>query len=225
METRLLRAFVQIRPDAIVEPPQSDPQLAVDRDCALLDAMLSEQGNGTRLRLWTNSACIVIPQSQVTDISLERVKKVASARGFGVALRRTGGAAVIHRPGIMCVSLLDVVADGQAVSGTLYTPLLELIGSALERLDIPTDYGSVAGSYCDGKWNVRAGRRKIAGTAAHVRRRHGLQGALVHAALTVWGDLEADVAAVCEVESILGRAGPYSAAPHTSVYAEMASSR
>ena len=221
MEQSLLRAFTQIWPEALVEPSLSEPQQAVDRDCTLLDAMLAEQERGTRIRLWSNRPCVVVPHNQVRNMTLDTARDVAGALGFAVALRRTGGTAVVHRPGVLCISLLDVTDMGQAQPANIYVPLLAGICSALEILGIRGDHGSVTGSYCDGKCNVRVGERKIAGTAALVRRRHGFHGTLVHAALTVWGDLQADVAAVCDVERAIGFPGNYSAEAHTSVCEEL----
>jgi len=221
IEASLNRTFLRLYPDAIIEKAQSGPQQAVDRDGALLEAMFSKQSCGTRIRLWTNTPCVVLPYNQVKDKSLDRASEAAAARGYAVALRRTGGSAVIHRPGILCISLLETTVVDQARRGNLYAPLLDIICSILKELGIESEYGNVADSYCDGKYNVRVGSRKIAGTAALVRGRNGMQGSLVHAALSVWGDLSADIAAVSAVECALGFPASYSANAHTSVLAEL----
>ena len=52
-----------------------------------------------------------------------------------------------------------------------YRHLCALLQKLFAAFAIPTDYQSVPGSFCDGRFNLASGGRKIAGTAQYWQRR------------------------------------------------------
>lgn len=141
----------------------------------------------------------------------------SGARGWPVFVRDSGGTAVVHRPGMLNFSVYDVRrADAFDVTACFEAFTRRLI-DALTGLGIAARTGRVDGSYCDGRFNIVAAGRKIAGTACLVRQRHGLTGLLAHAAICVEGDPCVDIEAITAFERGLGLSPAYAASAHASL--------
>ena len=94
-----------------------------------------------------------------------------------------------------------------------------IIGFA--AIGVSAETGWVKGSYCDGRFNIVSGRKKIAGTACLVRKSGGWFGVLAHAAINIEGDTQADLAAITAFERGLGLDIPYAPASHTNLVARI----
>jgi lipoate-protein ligase A len=121
-------------------------------------------------RIWENDRALVVSRR---DARLSRAREAAAdagSRGWPVVLRDSGGTAVPHGKGILLLSLILPQA-GLCSSGLegLYKALGGPVRSALHDLGLSTHYGDVPGSFCDGRFNLVTGGRKLAGTSQRWR--------------------------------------------------------
>ncbi len=172
--------------------------------------------------LWHGAPALVAPLSYRRYANLAEVSAASLRQGWPVRLRRSGGGVVPQGPGILNLSLAyPCVGAPGALAEPAYAHLCGLLGSALACLGIACQPAAVAGSFCDGRFNlaVRAqGRlRKIAGTAQYWRRANGRQAVLAHALLLI----DADPALLCaqanRFEAALGSPRQYDAQALTNV--------
>jgi lipoate-protein ligase A len=200
----------------VVDLDEGDPQARVNGDRVLLEHRLGEPAATPLLRIWTNGRCIVASAAQSHLGSFAAAAAASAARGWPVVSRLSGGTAVAHRPGVLNVSLFaDIV--GPVVLEDTYLQLVTRLATAVEQLGVSCDHGTVAASYCDGRYNLRSGGRKLAGLAASVRRRGARVAYVSHASIALSGDLAADLTAIEAFETSLGRARPYDLAAHTTL--------
>lgn len=216
LEDRVLAALLAEAPEALVEGAGPCPQSNLDRDLDLLDAVLADRGPSRLLRIWTNPRCVVISKRLAAQISLAAVTRTLGDLGATLAVRASGGAAVVHRPGVLNVSLAQVAARGDSM-GEAYGELTGLLRRALQRLGLETGAGPASGAYCDGAHNLLWQGRKLAGTAALARRRHGRTGRLVHGSLVMWGEVRDDIRLVQTAEASLLPQRLYRLAAHATV--------
>ncbi|WP_375739715.1 biotin/lipoate A/B protein ligase family protein [Pseudomonas boanensis] len=118
-----------------------------------------------------------------------------AALGWPIALRDTGGEPVPQSPAVLNVALayaLPVEDDEQARIEHAYLGLCEPICQWLRELGLVPGLGEVPGAFCDGRFNVTLGRRKLVGTAQRWRRRAagGRLVVLVHGAILLEDERE-----------------------------------
>ncbi|MEM8696555.1 MAG: hypothetical protein AAGE05_11085 [Pseudomonadota bacterium] len=198
-----------------VEPPLADCQASIDRDGALLDRVLESGRRGPSIRLWRNRDCLVVPRALTRDPAFARAAETCP---LPVVSRASGGTAVIHGPHIANVSIARPV-EGHALR-RYYGPIVETLLPALRSLGLPVTVGPVAGAHCDGRFNLRIGRRKIGGTAAFVRTRRGQTATLAHASITV-EQRHDDLSIIETFEHALGHGRLYDRDAHGSVGAAL----
>ncbi|KRB85318.1 hypothetical protein ASE00_00470 [Sphingomonas sp. Root710] len=187
------------------------------RDERLLGMALEGSGLNATTRLWVNHPCLVVPSGWARKTGFERAAAKFAAKGWPVYLRASGGSAVVHRPGILNVSRIEPASPNGFTIDTAYGALVEQLLVALASLGIVADAGPVPGSYCDGRFNIRATDRKLAGTACLVRRTTSRAAILTHAAVSIEGDVARDVAIVSAFEAALGIRAIYRADRHCTV--------
>ena len=142
---------------------------AVGRDADLGRAV----GEGRRpptYRVWENGRSLVVTAREERLPHFERATGAAFEEGWPVVTRESGGTVVPHARGILQVSLL-VPQDrlGAHVLEAVYRALCEPVRAALAGLGVDVAYGEVPGSFCDGRFNLVASGRKIAGTSQRWR--------------------------------------------------------
>ncbi|KUE87853.1 hypothetical protein ASL20_16710 [Cupriavidus necator] len=147
----------------------SDP---LQDELALLD--LAAQGRQVA-QLWEAPLSLVVPRTYLRHAALETARADFAQQGCPVFLRMSGGGLVPQGPGILNLSLAYTVEQPPgARSDAVYLHLCEVIGDALQSLGVDTHWQAVAGSFCDGRYNLAWGppeaARKIAGTAQYWRR-------------------------------------------------------
>lgn len=211
LRDRLIGNLRRIGPPAIVDLGDGTPQDRVDGDESLLEAVLAGTLPPRVQRIWTNRRCIVATPAQSRLPAFAR----AAALGPPVAIRRSGGSAVVHHEGTLQISLVEMRASLDLEAG--YRRLVDLLAGALAPLGVRARAASIANACCDGRFNLCAGDRKIGGTAAFVRTRSGRSAGLFHACVTLSGDVRGDVALIARFERALGRPGLYRAASHASL--------
>jgi lipoate-protein ligase A len=199
----------------VIDTPLDEPQA----ELAWLDLALAD--GRPRAVLWHGARGLVAPMSYQRHATLEAVRAAFAADGWPVRLRRSGGGVVPQGPGILNLSLAYPM---QGAPGTLaeavYARLCDVLASALARLDIAAQPRAVEGSFCDGRFNLAVGTRKIAGTAQYWRRGGARQAVLAHALLLVDADVVELTARANDFEAALGSSRRYRAEVLTTVAAE-----
>src|SRR3546814_1219853 len=169
------------------------------------------------LRVWRNNASIIASCRQARSTHFASARLISEVSGWPVATRRSGGTAVVHRPGILNVSLVSLPQSGEPLSvGRDYETLLSLLCDMMAGMGIACDAGEVRGAHCDGKFNLRWHGRKLAGTAACITRSGGRAVRLFHASLEVSGPIEPALAAIRRFETALGKPRDYDPAARKS---------
>lgn len=215
IERALIDALLKIAPCPVLIDDQHSLQRAVDGDIAHGSAL---KDGAMLIRLWRNARCLVASRGQAARADFATARAVSEAAGWPVVIRRSGGTAVVHRPGILNISLLSAQPrdGGLSVNGD-YAMLLGLLRAMLAEIGIRCDQGDVPGAHCDGRFNLRWQGRKLAGTAGWVARPNGRSVRIFHASLQVSGAIEEDLAAIRRFEAALGQAKAYSIDAHVAV--------
>lgn len=163
--------------------------------------------------LWRGESALVVPRSYTALPGW-----AAAARSHAVQVRASGGGVVPQGPGVLNLSLVWRT-ERATPCGTeeIYRALCSELTHALARLGIEVAPQAVPGSFCDGRFNLAAGGRKLAGTAQSWRRIAGQPVVLAHAVIVV----DADPLALTEIanafERDLGSRRHYRAEALTSV--------
>lgn len=166
--------------------------------------------------LWTAPVGIVVPRRYTARPGWAAV--AADARHGEVQVRASGGGLVPQGPGVWNLSLAWP-APGTVPTGTeaIYQGLCAALAAALARLGVACSPQAVTGSFCDGRYNLAAQGRKLAGTAQAWRRVQGVPMVLTHAVLVVDADPVALTIRANAVETVLGATTRYQADALTSV--------
>jgi lipoate-protein ligase A len=192
-----------------------DTPLDDDSELAWLDEALAGR---PRAVLWHGARGLVAPMSYQRHAALEAVRAAFAADGWPVRPRRSGGGVVPQGPGILNLSLAYPI-DGPpgTLAEAVYARLCDVLALALARLGIEAKPRAVEGSFCDGRFNLAVGARKIAGTAQYWRRGGGRQAVLAHALLLVDADVAELTARANDFEAALGSDRRYRAEVLTTV--------
>ncbi|CDF83066.1 hypothetical protein PKB_1708 [Pseudomonas knackmussii B13] len=127
--------------------------------------------------------------------------------GWPIALRDTGGEPVPQSPAVLNVALsyaVPVADNEQTRIDTAYQRLCQPLCDWLAALGLEAGLGEVEGAFCDGRYNVNIGGRKLVGTAQRWRRRarDGRYVVLAHGAIL----MENQRAAMADVVNAFYRA-------------------
>jgi lipoate-protein ligase A len=200
-------------------------EAAIAEDEQRLDALFGEGRAVECARLWTNSRCLVTTRQFACMESFAEAAVASDARGWPVFVRTSGGTTVVHRPGILNFSVYDVGAADAIDITSRFERFTHRLIAGFAAVGVAAEAGRVAGSYCDGRFNIVSGGQKIAGTACLVRKRGGWVGTLAHASISIDGDPHVDLAAITAFERALGLDIPYAPASHTTLAAQIRMAR
>lgn len=176
-------------------------------------------------RVWTNRRCLVATKRETRLDRFEAAAEASARRGWPVVLRDSGGTVVPHTPGTLLLTLiLPRRAAPEPGADIVFQWLCAPVIEALSALQVNATYGTVPRSFCDGRYNLVVGRRKIAGTSQ--RWRGGLPGhpvrpgfVLAHLALYVADDMRAATRAVNAFLEAAGSTETFDPAAMTTVRA------
>lgn len=169
--------------------------------------------------LWEAPLGLIAPRSYRRYARLAQVQADFARCGVAVELRPSGGGVVPQGPGILNMSLAFPVRQPiGSLSDPIYRHLCAILQDALAGLGIRAEARAVAGSFCDGRYNLAVSGRKIAGTAQYWRRR-GANGhaVLAHAVLLVNADPAVATGLTNAFEAALGSGRAYDPDAVTSV--------
>lgn len=180
------------------------PRVKVAEEEALLDRVAGGR-LGPVLRLWVNGPALVLGRFEAWRLHRQD-RLPESFRGIPVLARPSGGTAVPHGPGDLNVTLCYPAGQTPAAPEPGYRRLLEGLQEAVGRaLGLEAEEGAIPGSFCDGRFNLVVGDRKVAGTAQAQRR-----GAiLVHGTLMVAGRGADRLREVADFYRSVGEDGPW----------------
>ena len=118
---------------------------------------------------------IVVPRSYRSKPGFDQACATLAADGLPVHVRLSGGGVVPQSPAVVNLYLARPLLSEQPVRDAeqQYLALCALLERLFAEIGIATGYQAVAGSFCDGRFNLAAGGRKIAGTAQYWQRRRG----------------------------------------------------
>lgn len=200
-----------LRPDApdIVEF-QAPGGLANEE--RLFQEAFADEAPSFSLAFWRQSKCLVVPRRWLSKPGIEAAQEAATATGWPVTFRQSGGACVFHGPGVLCVSGLLVSARDPAPVDRVYEDFADALGAAVSSMGASgVSVGPAPDAPCDGRFNLLVDGRKLAGLAMRRRMRDGRTVSLVHACLWTRGPLDAPIEAINQFESLLGLPGTYRA--------------
>jgi hypothetical protein len=162
--------------------------------------------------LWFGEAGLVAPRN-----CMALPGWADAERAHPVQVRVSGGGVVPQGPGVVNLSLVWR-ADIKAPTATdaVYLALCDRLCRAFATLGVATSAQAVAGSFCDGRFNLAAAGRKLVGTAQSWRRIGGRSVVLAHAVVIVSADPFALTAAANAFERDLGSGREYRADALTS---------
>ncbi len=165
--------------------------------------------------IWRTGQGLVVPRSYLRSPQFEQTCQHFAQAGWPIGVRQSGGGVVPQGPGIINLSLAYAV-HGKPLdhSDAGYQLICNIIGQVLHDFGINTRAQAVAGSFCDGRYNLATGPqdqpRKVVGTAQVWRRQAGLDGgeafqvALVHAVILAYADIDAITHQANQLELALG---------------------
>jgi len=162
--------------------------------------------------LWRGLPGFVVPRSYERRPRWAQACAASAAAGWPVQVRASGGGLVPQGPGVLNLSLAWCVeADGRADIEATYRAFTDELAGAFGRLGIEASAQAVEGSFCDGRFNLAVGGRKIVGTAQAWRRIGGRQVVLSHAVVVAAADPSALTEAANRFEEASGGAPRYRA--------------
>jgi lipoate-protein ligase A len=184
------------------------------------DAWLREVASGGRpvAHLWQGARGLVVPRSYERLPRWQAACAGSAAAGWPVQVRASGGGLVPQGPGVLNLSLLWP-AGSATPSGTdeIYRALTGELAAAFARLDVTSEAQAVEGSFCDGRFNLASGGRKLVGTAQAWRRVEGRPLVLAHAVIVASADPRELTEAANRFEARAGSERRYRADALTSV--------
>lgn len=132
-------------------------------DELLLERVISGE-NGPTLCIKNSGQCLVATVRESRMPGFEAARKVLAAQGWPVIVRCTGGSCVPLGPGVLSFSVIHPkVCRWHLEDG--YRLLCNLLSRLLASYGLATTIGEVPGSFCDGRYNLQAGGKKLVGTA------------------------------------------------------------
>ena len=184
-------------------PLEAAAQLELERSLLAQCASLARR---PLVLLWQSEPALIVSQADGNLPRFAEAARCAANEGWPVSVRSTGGSAVALVPGVVNVGM---ILPWRAARPSLEqsfelvcTPLID----TLARFGVAARTGSAPRAFCDGRFNVLVGSRKIAGTS----QRHAVNGqggaVLVHAAVLVDADPGELTAVVTRFYERAGRA-------------------
>jgi octanoyl-[GcvH]:protein N-octanoyltransferase len=192
-------------------------QAAIDADNLMIEQTTGQLIGGSRLRLWENERCLVTTKRFTRFPNYRKTAQRSAQRGWPVFVRSTGGTTVVHRPGVLNISLLTASENAVILPNQSYRELCDLLLKGLRKVGVEAELGSVPGSFCDGRYNICVEGRKLAGTASRIVRREGKSIHLCHASITVYGCCAEDASLVSKFERGIGHSTHIDHSSHISL--------
>lgn len=178
-------------------------------------------GGGPQAHLWQGVPGWAVPASYARAPGWAAWQAHCAQAGTPVHVRSSGGGLVPQGPGLWNLSLLWRTEKAEPVQADgVYRALCDLLARTLAAFGVDASAQPVEGAFCDGRYNLAAGGRKLVGTAQAWRRLGGVPVVLAHAVIVLDADPAALTAATNAFEEGLGQPRRYRVEALTSVAAE-----
>jgi lipoate-protein ligase A len=173
-------------------------------------------------RIWRSRPMMVVPRSYRKHPRFEAVQRQWARSGIPIAVRQSGGGAVPLEEGVLNLSLawstrLPALTHADAIYGAL----CDVVARSICCYGIECRTAAVQDSFCDGRFNLSIGGRKVAGTAQHWSRGGSGYVVMAHALLIVEADLQTLTERANALEFDLQSGRTYSSDALTSVAREI----
>lgn len=192
-------------------------QQAIDDDDALLEKVAALPTGSSCLRIWENRNCLVTTRAIARRENFAEAAESSTRSGWPVYVRSSGGSTVIHRPGVLNISLAVSGGTHRVQPNESYAELTALLQTAFRKLQVEAFTGSIAGAYCDGNYNLCLNGRKIAGTASRIVRRQNQTAYICHASIAIYGSPERDIELISKFERGVCLNDVYATSSHTTL--------
>lgn len=183
------------------------PQQALENERLLLASIVSGERD-TALTFWSTQQSLVVPRRLSRRADFPSAQRLSEQRGWPIMVRDSGGDATPQGIGVVNVTyayLCDTHPPIEDSYRQLCAPIVKLVEGVGERAYCQ----SVAGSFCDGDYNVVSQQRKLAGTAQRRSRRRGRGSPAVlfaHALILVDADIVGGIDAINRFYGDFGQA-------------------
>ena len=173
--------------------------------------------SANQIGVWrARTNALVCPAACQNRAGFARAAARSGDRGWPVLFRPTGGGAAPQGPGALNFVVSVTVGEGFRMERG-YQLLIQPVRAALGHDGRKLAVGAVNNSFCDGRWNLSIGGKKVAGAAQRWRRAgRGKTRILAHAVILTDGAIIPGVAAVGALHRDL-RLGPVRAESHTTL--------
>ena len=202
-----------IRPELIIDPQAS---ASYDED------LLRQVGRGELapcICIKSEPRCLMVTRREARMENFEQAGVALAAEGWPVAVRCSGGSCVPQGPGILNLSLIYPRPEKWSLEFG-YKMLCELLGQLLASYGIEASTGEVPGAFCDGRYNLQIGGKKLVGSAQRWAGGQRTQAAvLAHACLLVDLDLHEATAKVNQLYRLCNNPLRFEAAACTTLRA------
>lgn len=174
----------------------------------------------TAAHLWQAPPGLVVPRRYTLLPGWPAARDAAAGE---LQVRASGGGLVPQGPGIWNLSLVWPAPEATAIDTSgVYLALCAGLAAAFAHVGIVATPQPVEGSFCDGRYNLAVGGRKLVGTAQAWRRIAGRMVVLAHAVIVVDAEPALLTAQANDFEALLGSPTRYRADALTSVAIEAA---
>lgn len=136
------------------------------------DEILLERAakHGPQARIWQGTQGLVVPRTYSRNPLFDRCRSTLEAAGWPITIRQSGGGLVPQGPGIWNLSLSwRQYGKPLDLAQAAYPFICDILQEALQHCAIASAPHAVAGSFCDGRFNLAVGQpdhyQKIVGTA------------------------------------------------------------
>ena len=162
-----------------VQPIDVARQFAIER-AAVAQVVATMQ---PRLWLWRPGTAIVLTARE-REFAESTSAQSFAVQGWPVVVRDSGGGPVALGPACLNVSWLTPVRGAISIEES-YSNFCEPLLAAMAGLGLSACCAALPGSYCDGRFNLLVGGRKLAGTSQRIYRTPQGSARLSHAVLHV----------------------------------------
>jgi octanoyl-[GcvH]:protein N-octanoyltransferase len=155
--------------EILIAEPLDNPEVGFGLQQAVLEEVAAGE-RGPAALMWMSPRYVGATRQETRLSGFA----AATALGFPVLVRNSGGGAVAANRGSLSFSLTFPVEDLRHGLYERYSEGLDLIVSALRRVGVEAERGEVEGEFCPGAYSVRSGGQqgvKHAGLAQRVTRR------------------------------------------------------
>jgi lipoate-protein ligase A len=177
------------QPWQLIRPePIRDPEASIRYDEILLQRV-GRGEIGPCICIKVEPHCLIVTRREARMTNFAQACTTLASQGWPVVVRCSGGSCVPQGPGMLNLSLIHPRLKSWTLEDG-YLLLCELFSRLLTSYGIEAESGEVTGSFCDGRYNLQSGGKKLVGTAQRWTGGNREQAAvLAHACLLVDLDL------------------------------------